>query len=87
MTVAFIKIERADQRICINVPANSTDLVQAFFGKTSHLLSLSAPQQSGFGFLLLLAFPKAKIAVKSEEVCECDFHTVHKLSQRRLTAD
>jgi len=22
-----------------------------------------------------------------EEICECDRHTVHKLSQRRLTAD
>jgi len=30
---------------------------------------------------------KAKIAVKSEEICECDGHTVHKLSQRRLTSE
>ena len=35
----------------------------------------------------LLVFLKAKIAVESEEICECDGHTVHKLSQRRLTAD
>jgi len=34
-----------------------------------------------------MAFPKAKIAVESEEIGECDGHTVHKLSQRRLTAD
>ena len=32
-------------------------------------------------------FPKAKIAVESDEICECDCHTVHELSQRRLTAD
>ena len=35
----------------------------------------------------LLAFTKTKIAVESEEICECDGHTVHKLSQRRLTAN
>jgi len=40
----------------------------------------------GFVSLWLLAFPKAKIVVVSEEICECDSHTVHKLSQRRLTA-
>ena len=34
-----------------------------------------------------MAFPKAKIAVETEEICECDGHTVHNLSQRRLTAD
>ena len=33
------------------------------------------------------AFPKAKVPVEMEEICECDGHTVHKLSQRRLTAD
>jgi len=31
-------------------------------------------------------FPKTKIAVKIE-ICECDDHTAHNLSQRRLTAD
>jgi len=35
----------------------------------------------------ILAFPRAKIAVEREEICECDSHTVHKLSQRRLIAD
>jgi len=35
----------------------------------------------------LLAFPKAKFAVEWEGICECDGHTVHKLSQRLLTAD
>ena len=44
-------------------------------------------KQSRFGSLRLLAFPKAKIAIEREDICECDCHTVHKLSQRRLTAD
>jgi len=48
---------------------------------------MSAPLQPIFGSLRLLAFPKAKIAIESEEICERDGHTVHKLSQRRLTAD
>jgi len=34
-----------------------------------------------------MAFTKAKTAVEREKICECDCHTVHKLSQRRLTAD
>ena len=58
-----------------------------FLGKTAHHPGLSAPLQPRFGPLWLLAFPKAKIAVEREEICECDGHTVHKLSQRRLTAD
>jgi len=34
-----------------------------------------------------MVLPKAKIVVESEEICKCDGHTVHKLNQRRLTAD
>jgi hypothetical protein len=45
------------------------------------------PLHPRFGSLRLLAFPKAKIAVEKEQICECDGHTVNKLSQRRLTAD
>jgi len=56
-----------------------------FFGKKSRHPGLSAPQQPRFGSLRLLGFPKAKITVEIE-ICECDGHTVHKLSQRRLTA-
>jgi len=33
------------------------------------------------------AFPKAKLAFESLEICACDGHTVHKLTQQRLTAD
>jgi len=49
--------------------------------------SISPPLERRFGSLRLLAFPKAQIALEREEICECDSHTVHKLSQRRLTAD
>jgi len=67
--------------------ANSTAIVQAFSGKVSHHPGLSAPLQPRFGSLRLLAFTRVTIAVGREEICECDSHTVHKLSQRRLTAD
>jgi len=58
-----------------------------FFAKASHHTGLSAPLQRWFGSLRLLTFPKIKIAIEREEICECDGHTAHKLSQRRLTAD
>ena len=56
------------------------------FSKASHHPGLSVPLQPSFGSLWLVAFPKTKIAVE-REICECDGHTVHKLSQRRLTAE
>jgi len=66
----------------------STALVQAFFWQsTSHHPGLSAPLHLRFLSQRLLAFPKAKIANEREEICECDGHTVHKLSQWRLTAN
>jgi len=37
--------------------------------------------------LRLMAFPKAKIALEMEEICERYGDTVQMLSQRRLTAD
>jgi hypothetical protein len=46
-----------------------------------------SPLKPRFFSLRLLVFPKAKIAVEREEICECDGHTIHKLSQRRLTAN
>jgi len=58
-----------------------------FFGKASHHPGLSAPLQPRFDSLRLLASPTVKIAVERKETCECDCHTVHKLSQQRLTAD
>jgi len=58
-----------------------------FYGKSSHHPGLSAPLQPRFGSLRLLAFPRTKIASECEEICDCDSHTVHKLSQRCLTAD
>jgi len=79
--------ERADQLHNDNAPAHSTALVQALFGKASHHPGLSAPLQPRFGFLRLLAFPKAKIPVEREEIFEFDCHAVHQLSQRLLTAD
>jgi len=58
-----------------------------FFGKTSNHPGLSAPLQPRFGSLQLLAFPKAKITIEREEICECNGHTIHKLTEQRLTAN
>jgi len=57
--------ERADQLHHDNVPANSTALVLAYFGKTLQHPGLSAPLQPIFGSMRLLAFTKAKIVVES----------------------
>jgi len=77
--------EWVDQLHRNNVPAHSTALVQAFFGKASHLPGLSASLLPRFGSLQLLVFPKAKIAVEREVIC--DGHTLRKICQQRLTAD
>jgi len=79
--------ERADQLHHNNAPAHSTTLVQAFVGKASHHPVLPASYSPDFGSLRLLSSPKVKIASEREDICQCDGHTVHKLSQRRLTAD
>ena len=57
-----------------------------FFGKAHHP-SLSAPIQPRFGSLWLLSFPKVKIAIEMEVICECDGHTIHELSHWHLTAN
>ena len=79
--------ERADQLHHDKAPAHCTALVQAFLAKHHIYPGLSAPLQPRFGSLRILAFLKDKITVEMVEICECDGHTVHKLSQRRLTAD
>jgi len=56
-------------------------------GKTSHHPGLSDPLQPRFSSLRLLAFPRAKIDIKREEICEYDGHAVHKLSHWGLTAE
>jgi hypothetical protein len=87
VTVAFAMTERADKLLHDSAPVHFTALLQAFFGKASLHPVFTAPLQPIFGSLALLDFPKAKLVVDREEICECDGHTVHKLSQRRLTAD
>jgi len=79
--------EWADQLHYNNASAHSTALVQAFLAK-HHITQVCQPHlQLKFGSIRILSSPKTKIAVEREKVCECDGHTVHKLSQRRLTAD
>jgi hypothetical protein len=71
-----------------NAPAHSTALVQAFLAKHHITQVCQPPLLPRFGSPQLLAFPKTKIAIiEREETCESDGHTVHKLSQRCLTAN
>jgi len=79
--------ERADQLYHHNTPAHSTALMEAFLAKHHITQVCQHPYSPEFGSLRFMAFPKAKIAVEREVICECDGHTVHKLSQRRLTAE
>jgi len=59
-----------------------------FFLAKHHVAHMCQPSlQPRFDSLRLLAFPKAKIVVESGEICEYDVHTIHNLSQRRLTAE
>ena len=88
VTVAFTMIERADDLHRANTSAHSTALTQIFvFGKASHHPGLLAPLQPRFGSLRLVAFPKAKIAVEREEICECDGHAVHSVNGVSLPTD
>jgi hypothetical protein len=74
--------------------ASSRQCACPFYSSSCRLLwqnitsprSLS-PLQPRFGSLRLMAFPKAIIAFERADICECDAHTVHKLSQRGLTAE
>jgi len=79
--------EQAYQLHHDNAPVHSTALVQASLANHHITPVCQPPLQTRFGSLRLLALPKAKITVEREEIYECDGHTVHKFSQRRLTAD
>jgi hypothetical protein len=85
--ITFTMAERADQLHHDNAPAHSTAVMQAFLAErhiTQVCLHPHSPDLAPCDFWL---FPKLKIAVESEEICDYDGHTVHKLCQRRLTAD
>jgi hypothetical protein len=75
--ISFSMTERADQLHHDNAPARSTALMQAFLSKHHNTLVCQPPRQPRFVSLRLTPFSKAKIAVESEEFCECDGHTVH----------
>ena len=78
--------ERADQIHHDNAPAlRSCRFFLAKYRITQVFQPL--PFTNQIWFPGTSGFSKAKIAVEGEEICEFDGHTVHKLSQRRLTAD
>jgi len=58
-----------------------------FFGKALNHPSLSASYSTHLAPCDFWLFPKAKITVEREEIYKCNGLTVHKLSQRRLTAN
>ena len=88
VTVTFKMTEPADQRICLNAPAHSKVLVQAFFGKTSLHPGLSAPLQPRFGSLRRMVFLKAKNRRwKWGDLWMQRSHNTQAQSQRHLTAD
>jgi hypothetical protein len=79
--------ERGEQLHHNITPAHSTALVQAFRAKHHITMEgLSAPPTVQNWLNAASWFSKAKIAVENE-IYKCDGHTVHKLSQRRLTAE
>ena len=79
--------KQADQFHHDNMPAHSTALLQAFLAKHHITQICQPPAEHRFGSLWLLDFPEAKIDIERDEICECDTHTVHKFSQRHLTAE
>ena len=85
VNVAFTMTEQAYQLHHDNAPSHSIAHVRA---KPSHHPDLSALLEPRFDSKqILVLFSKRKIAVEKWEICEYDGHTVHKPSQRRLTAD
>ena len=81
-------IERADQRICINVPTHSTAHMQVFFFLAKHRITQVCQHSYGpdlapcdFWF-----FPKLNSQLTLRIFVNATL-TLHELSQRRLTAD
>jgi hypothetical protein len=83
----FTTTEWAAQLHHNNAPAHSIALMQAFLAKHHITQVYQVCLQPRFCTLWLNAFPKAKITIERMGICESNSHTLHKLSQRRLTAD
>jgi histone-lysine N-methyltransferase SETMAR len=79
--------DRVDHLHHDKAPDHSTALVQAFLAKHHFIEVCHFPYSPDLTPCDFWLFPKQKIAVDREEICECYGHTVHKLSQTRLTAD
>ena len=60
---------------------------RAGFVAKHHITQSVSPPTAQIWLPATSGFRQTKIAVEREEICECDGHTVHRLSQRRLTAD
>jgi len=64
VTVAFTMTERADQRICINAPAHSTAVVQAFIAKHCITEVCQHPYSPDLVLCDFWVFPKLKSPLK-----------------------
>ena len=61
-----------------NVRAHSTALVQIFLWQSVTSVQVCQTPIPQIWLPATLVFPRAKIAVENEEICEWDGHTVHK---------
>jgi len=78
--------KRADQLHQDKAPAHFTALAQALLAK-HHITQVCQHPTAQIWLPATCGFsPKSKIAVESEGICECKGHTIHYLSQWRLTA-
>jgi hypothetical protein len=60
--------QRADEQICINAPAHTTALMQAFFGKALHHPGLSVPHVPDLAPWNFWFFPKLKLPLKGRRL-------------------
>jgi transposase len=87
VTVAFNLTEQAHQRQHDNAPAHSTALVLDVLAKHHITQFCQPPYSPDLAPCDFWLFPKLKSMLKGRRFVKCDRHTVHKLSQRRLTAN
>ena len=60
---------------------------EGFFLAKHHITQVYQPPTTQIWLPAASVFSQAKITIESEVICECDGHTVHKLSQWCLTAN
>jgi len=85
VTVAFAMTEWADQLHHDDATSHSTAFLQAFLAKHHITQVWQISYSTDLAPCDFLALFKAEIAIGREEICECDGHTIHKVSQQLFT--